>query len=305
MRTLNASEMINAFVVDVPKEHVSASPLHLQLHWQGQNSLHQGRVLFRLEEKAELTVIEEVEAHSLHENCFGNFLWIAELAPGAKLQWIRLQKNHRQNWINTDLQVYPQQSSEFQLFDLQLGGSWGRHRTHIHGQGPKVKTHLLSLALLDQKDCSFRESIVEYSHPECESEQIVKTLIGGESKSIFQGSILLHREAQKSNTNQLSQTLALSKNAESISEPLLEIQADDVKAGHGSAFGSLNTEEEFYLQSRGLSKNASQQLLIAGFTHEFLMKLPKHIEGTAFASKTKISLDKKLKEMANALPFAL
>lgn len=311
LQALNASELLNAFVIDIPENHVSTSPLHLQINWQGLKCLHQGRALFRLGKGAQLTVVEDTGPQTFagsgsdHQDSFGNFLWICELGEGAKLNWIRLHQNHGQNWLNTDLQVGLKSHSEIQLLDFQLGGKWSRHRTHILGQGMMVKSQLFSLALLDQDHSGFRESIVEYSHPECTSEQVVKSLLAGESKSIFQGSILLHREAQKSNTDQLSQTLSLSKRAESISEPMLEIQADDVKAGHGSAFGSLNEEEQFYLQSRGLSKEASQLLLISGFAQEFFQKLPSMVETDSAILRFRANLDLKLKEMVNALPFTL
>jgi len=47
--------------------------------------------------------------------------------------------------------------------------------------------------------------------------------------------------------------------------PCLEIEADDVKAGHAAAIGKVDAEEMFYLQSRGINKKDAEEMLVMSF----------------------------------------
>jgi Fe-S cluster assembly protein SufD len=54
------------------------------------------------------------------------------------------------------------------------------------------------------------------------------------------------------------------------SKPELEIYADDVKCSHGCTIGQMDKEALFYLRSRGLSTEASINLLLHAFAGEVL-----------------------------------
>ena len=56
--------------------------------------------------------------------------------------------------------------------------------------------------------------------------------------------------------------------------PQLEINADDVRCTHGATVGQLDSEEVFYLQSRGLSPEAARSLLTYAFAAEVIAHIP-------------------------------
>jgi Fe-S cluster assembly protein SufD len=64
----------------------------------------------------------------------------------------------------------------------------------------------------------------------------------------------------------------LSDDAEANSLPGLEIQANDVRCTHGATSSRIDPEQEFYLQSRGIAKEAADELLIFGFFEEVLSR---------------------------------
>jgi Fe-S cluster assembly protein SufD len=65
----------------------------------------------------------------------------------------------------------------------------------------------------------------------------------------------------------------LSEEAEASSLPGLEIQANDVRCTHGATSSRIDPEQEFYLQSRGIRKEAADELLTFGFFEEVLARL--------------------------------
>jgi Fe-S cluster assembly protein SufD len=92
----------------------------------------------------------------------------------------------------------------------------------------------------------------------------------GRSKAVFQGKIVVERDAQKTDAKLMMQGLMLSEEAEILSKPELEIFADDVVCGHGSTCGRLDEDSMFYLMSRGVPKAEAETMLIRGFLAELL-----------------------------------
>jgi Fe-S cluster assembly protein SufD len=55
---------------------------------------------------------------------------------------------------------------------------------------------------------------------------------------------------------------------------MLEILANDVRCTHGSTTRSVDEEEVFYLQSRGLPRAQAERMLVEGFFADVLDKIP-------------------------------
>ena len=105
------------------------------------------------------------------------------------------------------------------------------------------------------------------------SYQLIKSVLGKNSKSAYQGKIFVNSKAQKTDGYQLSKAILLDETSEFNAKPELEIYADDVKCSHGSASGSLDENSIFYLMSRGLNYQQSKELLINGFLLEVIEKI--------------------------------
>ena len=93
-------------------------------------------------------------------------------------------------------------------------------------------------------------------------------------RTVFRGIIRVHPKAQRTDAYQTNRNLLLSPDAEAVTLPNLEIEADDVRCSHGATVGQLNDEELFYLMSRGLTREQAERLVIFGFFGEVLDRLP-------------------------------
>jgi len=106
------------------------------------------------------------------------------------------------------------------------------------------------------------------------SEMFLKGAVADHSRSVFSGLIRIEPEGQKSNAHQTNRNLVLSEGAEAHSVPNLEILADDVRCGHGSAVGPLDEEQRYYLMSRGLDPDRADRLQVKGFFEDALVRFP-------------------------------
>jgi len=111
---------------------------------------------------------------------------------------------------------------------------------------------------------------IDHSKPNCISRELYKGILDDVSSAVFNGRIVVRKDAQKTNARQTNKNLLLSKGAAINTIPQLEILANDVKCTHGATIGQLNEEELFYLRSRGIDKDAARTLLTYAFASELL-----------------------------------
>lgn len=114
---------------------------------------------------------------------------------------------------------------------------------------------------------------VSHEAEHCESRQVIKSVLDGAAKSVFQGKIFVRQGAQKTDGYQISQAVLLSDGAEFNAKPELEIYADDVICSHGSTTGALDEEAKFYLRSRGCTEREAEALLVAAFIDEAILEI--------------------------------
>ncbi|MEJ2009268.1 MAG: SufD family Fe-S cluster assembly protein, partial [Acidobacteriota bacterium] len=90
------------------------------------------------------------------------------------------------------------------------------------------------------------------------------------STGVFNGKILVRKDAQKTDSKQSDKNLLLSESATINTKPQLEIFADDVKCTHGATVGQIDPESIFYLRSRGIGLEEARNLLIVAFANEII-----------------------------------
>jgi Fe-S cluster assembly protein SufD len=90
---------------------------------------------------------------------------------------------------------------------------------------------------------------------------------------VFQGRVIVHEQAQKTDSEMNNRNLLLSADAEVDTKPQLEIYADDVKCAHGVTVGQLDEKSVFYLQSRCIDVAAARAMLTFAFANEMADKV--------------------------------
>ncbi|MEE9479541.1 MAG: SufD family Fe-S cluster assembly protein, partial [Kiloniellales bacterium] len=111
-------------------------------------------------------------------------------------------------------------------------------------------------------------TLIEHLKPDTSCREVFKGVLDDHSRAVFQGRIVVHRGAQKTDGHQLNKTLLLSNTAEIDTKPELEIYADDVKCSHGATVGDIDEEALFYLRSRGIPEKQARSLLVQAFLGE-------------------------------------
>lgn len=109
---------------------------------------------------------------------------------------------------------------------------------------------------------------VTHAEPNAVSNQLVRSVLGGQSVGTYLGKVGVSRGAIGTDAAQSVRAMLLDRTATANAKPELEIFADDVKCAHGCAVGELDKQGLFYLQSRGLTPAQAKRLMLQAFIAE-------------------------------------
>ena len=229
------------------------------------------RLDFDLESNSSLKIIDYSIDKS--ENNFVNIVYNFNLEKDAILKNYKLDKEENNNIKYSYNNINLDTNSVAENFILSLGSSFIKNEINCNINGKYSSAFVNGIFNLDNnKNHEIRTSI-NHLNENTKSYQLIKSVLGENTKSAYQGKIFVKSNAQKTDGYQLSKAILLSDNAEFNAKPELEIYADDVKCSHGSASGSLNQDSIFYIMSRGLNYKEAKELLINGFLLDVVEKI--------------------------------
>ena len=156
----------------------------------------------------------------------------------------------------------------FRDFIFTTGGAVARNQLFAACNGPGSELGLRGASLLKRRQHADTTLVLDHAIGHCQSRELYKSALDGDSRAVFQGKIIVRPDAQKTDARMMSQALLLSETAEADNKPELEIFADDVQCGHGATAGALDENLKFYLMARGIPERDAEALLIESFVGE-------------------------------------
>ena len=114
---------------------------------------------------------------------------------------------------------------------------------------------------------------ISHIKPHGISRELYKGVLDDRARGVFQGRVIVAKDAQQTDSQMNNRNLLLSDDAEADSKPQLEIYADDVKCGHGVTVGQLDEKSIFYLQSRCIDEEVARNILTFAFANEMVDRI--------------------------------
>jgi len=270
---LNTASMHDGLYLHIfDKVHIE-EPIHvLYLTTATEGLLVLPRNLVLLDHHARATVVE-------HYASFGNANMLVDavsetrLAPGAKLEHIKLQRESSLTSHIASHAVLQQRDTRFNSTVISSGGKLVRSDIHTRLTEQGGECVLNGLYIGDDTQHMDFHTFIEHVAPDCISRQDYRGVLDGKSRAVFNGRVYVHKDAQLSNAEQSNKTLLLSGKTQMDSKPQLEIYADNVKCSHGATVGQLDEDMLFYLRSRGLDQQTARSFLVLGFIGQVLQQV--------------------------------
>jgi Fe-S cluster assembly protein SufD len=190
--------------------------------------------------------------------------------PNSFIDFYKLQRESEEAFHVDTLRVLQERDSSFSSQSIALGGALVRNNIDVTLRGEGAECTLNGLYVTKGRQHVDNHTMIDHAKSHCSSRQLYKGILDDQSTGVFNGKILVRKDAQKTNAKQTNKNLLLSKEALVNTKPELEIFADDVKCTHGATIGQLDEEAMFYLRSRGIDEAAARVLLTYAFANDLL-----------------------------------
>ena len=106
------------------------------------------------------------------------------------------------------------------------------------------------------------------------SKIVSKSIAGSGGNASYRGTVKIKKEATNSYSMVKCDTLLLDKLSKSDSIPTNEVLNNSSTIEHEATVSKINDLNLFYLESKGIPKEKSEELIILGFLEEFRKELP-------------------------------
>jgi len=209
-----------------------------------------------------------------------------DLAKGAELAHFQFQRQGKQAIHMTEQHSIVAEKAKFSHMSLQLGAEISRTELVNSFTGENAEVELRGAYLGRGRQAHDITTRINHDQPNCQSNQLFRGVLDEGGKSAFQGKVVVAQDAQKTNADQSNKNLLLSRKAEANIKPELLIYADDVKCTHGATVGELDSDQLFYLLSRGMDEITAKSLLVEAFLAEVFDEETDEILRQKFKEKT-------------------
>jgi Fe-S cluster assembly protein SufD len=271
---LNTALMEDGVFVFVPRGMVLENPIHLIfISWsQNKATISNPRSLIVLGANSQAVVVETyigLEGEPYFTNA------VTELVgeENATIMHCRFQNERPNAFHIATTQVYLAGNSQFTSQAISLGGTLARSDLNVGLDGEGIRTTLDGLYVTSGSQHMDHHTRIDHWKPYGTSRQLYKGVLNGKSKGVFNGKIVVHKNAQRTDAAQVNRNLLLSEEAWANTKPELEIHADDVKCTHGSTVGQPGEESVFYLRSRGIGQDQAMSLLAYAFARDLIERI--------------------------------
>jgi Fe-S cluster assembly protein SufD len=277
LTSLNTAFANEGAYIYIPKNIEVEKPIQIINFTTGSEaaSIVQPRNLIVVEDNAHVQIIERHQ--SLTSNAVLSNV-VTEIFAGrnATVDYYKIQNDEVNASLVDNTFIDQKSNSVVSMHTFSFGGNITRNNLSFYQNGEHIDSILKGISIIEGKQHVDHHTLVHHIEPNCESHQDYKGIFNDRSTGVFNGKVIVNKEAQKTNAYQQNNNVLISDKATINAKPQLEIFADDVKCSHGCTIGQLDNDALFYMQQRGIPMKEGKALLMYAFANTVLesVKIP-------------------------------
>lgn len=277
LNVLNTAFAKEGAFIHIHKNKMADKPIQIINFSTGNESalLIQPRNLIVVDENSHVQIIERHQSLTDHPVLTNS---VTELYADkrAMVDYYKIQNDRGTASLIDNTFIEQKAESNCSVHTFSFGGNLTRNNLNFYQKGERIESTLKGVTIIEGKQHVDHNTLVHHIEPNCESHQDYKGIFAERSTGVFNGKVVVEKEAQKTNAYQSNNNILVDDKATINSKPQLEIFADDVKCSHGCTIGQLDEEALFYLQSRGIPRKEARGLMMYAFANNVLesVKIP-------------------------------
>lgn len=277
LTSLNTAFATEGAYIHIPKNTEVKKPIQIINFTTGSEAatLLQPRNLIVVGENSHVQIIERHQ--SLNSNpVLTNAVTEIFADKAANVDYYKIQNDEITASLVDNSYIEQQSNSVVSVHTFSFGGNITRNNLNFYQKGEHINSILKGITIIGGKQHVDHHTLVHHIEPNCESHQDYKGIYDERSTGVFNGKVVVEKDAQKTNAYQQNNNILVSDRATINAKPQLEIFADDVKCSHGCTIGQLDDDALFYMQQRGIPKKEGRALLMFAFANTVLesVKIP-------------------------------
>lgn len=271
---LNTAFIADGALIEIADGAVIEKPIHvIYVRTAGaEGTATHPRALIVAGRDSQAMVIETY-ASVVEETFFTNAVTEVAAGENASLEHVKVQEESEQAFHVGTVQAVQARSSRFHSYSISLGARLARHDINTVLDGEGAECTLYGLYQVNGRQHVDHHTRLDHAMPHCSSREYYRGILDGKSMGVFNGAIIVRKDAQKTDAIQSNKNLLLSQDAVINTKPELQILADDVRCTHGATIGQLNEDAIFYLRARGIGLEAARHLLTRAFANDVVTKI--------------------------------
>ncbi len=271
LTSLNTAFTNEGAYIHIPKNKLVEKPIQLVYFSTGNEAaaMIQPRNLVVVDENSHVQIIERHQ--SLTDNpVLTNSVTEIFVDKRAVVDYYKVQNDNLNASLIDNTFVNQHDSSIASVHTFSFGGKLTRNNLNFFQNGEYMDSILKGITIIEGKQHVDHNTLVHHIEPNCESHQDYKGIFDESATGVFNGKVVVEKEAQKTNAFQSNNNILVSDKATINTKPQLEIFADDVKCSHGCTIGQLDESAMFYMRSRGIAEKEAKALLMYAFSNNVL-----------------------------------
>jgi Fe-S cluster assembly protein SufD len=272
---LNQALFSDAVLAVLPRGQAPTEPLELVVVSvaEDRSVVSYPRVLLVVEEGARARVVETHLAFAHERSCLSAPVAEVVVEPGAMLDHVRILHGSVRTHSAGLVAVRQGAGSRYGSLVTTLGGQLSRLDLRVLLDGPGAECSLDGLYIAEGDELVDHHTCIDHAQPRCTSVEHYRGIVSHRARSVFDGMIVVRRDAQKTSARQENRNLVLSDEATVHTKPHLEIDADDVTCSHGATIGQISADELYYLRARGIDSEVGRALLTQAFARDLMERV--------------------------------
>jgi Fe-S cluster assembly protein SufD len=274
LSALTAGTVNHGFFLSVPEGFKVDKPFKVTVKISGNASYFPLRFVTVLKtDSSAKVVIEYLSEGAYNESCFIPSINSSFLDSFSELELIEIQNFCKTHLFFPNETIKISQNGILNRFILEKGSMTTRRTFAVDLNQPGGRAQVTGVYFPSSSQRFIYDTQQNHRASDTTSNLLFKGVLEGSAFALWKGNIFVKKGIQGADGYQLNNNLLLNPATHVESIPGLEISTDDVKCSHGVTVSSVDKDQLFYLQTRGISEDDGKNLIVEGFIRAAISRI--------------------------------
>ena len=266
LAAFNAAASRHGFLLYVPRNVQLEKAVEILVQSERDNVVFPTSVWIILEQQAQASVIlRQTSMNEDHKTAITSLVLALDLREDASLHLLEAQQYNRGVWTFINEASRLASGASLDQFVLDLGSTVNKRVLTATLQGDGSQASITGIYTPQSDQVYIYDTHQNHNASHTTSDLLFNGVLDGSSYALWKGNVYVAAGTKGADGFQINRNLLLDEAAHAESIPGLEIIADDVRCSHAVTLSSVDPEQMFFLESRGIGPAEAKELIVSGF----------------------------------------